>query len=146
MCQDSWSRYAKQLLSSVMGDIRQRNGSLSNNDTELSVVPYRADDIRVLCHKVDDVDVGEEIELQTRSEVPVDTDAEAEDCRRVKGPVLYRVCLPVCCKRNEPDRDEDDDDDGEEDTGANTVKKGKLSLTLNSLTRSEDIILKTYGS
>ncbi len=126
MCQDAWSRYAKQPLSSVMGDIRKRNGSVSNNDTDLSVVPYRVDDIRVLCHKVDDGDVGEEIEFQTRSEVPVDTDADAEDA-------FYRVCLPVCCKRNDPDRDEDDDDDddgGEEDTGANTVQKGKLSLTL----------------
>lgn len=120
MCQDAWSRYAKQLFSSVMGDIRQRN-----NDTDLSVVPYTADDIGVLCHKVDDGDVGEEIELRSRSEVPVDADADAED----------RVCVPVCCKRNDPDRDEDEDD--EEDTGANTVQKGKPSL---SLTRSEDII------
>lgn len=131
MCQDAWSRYAKQLFSSVMGDIRQRN-----NDTDLSVVPYTADDIGVLYHKVDDGDVGEKIELQSRPEVPVDADADAEDGRRVNGTKFYRVCVPVCCKRNDPDRDEDEDDE-EEDTGANTVQKGKPSL---SLTRSEDII------
>lgn len=131
MCQDAWSRYAKQLFSSVMGDIRQRNGSVSNNDTDISVVPYRADDIRVLCHKVDDGDVGEEIELQSRTEVPVDTDADAQDCQRVSGAAFYRVCDE---NRNDPDGDENDD--GEEDTGANTVQKGKPSLTL---TRAEDI-------
>ncbi|XP_026078908.1 solute carrier family 35 member G1-like [Carassius auratus] len=108
-----------------MGDIRQRNGSLSNNDTDLSVVPYRADNIRVLYHKVDDGDVGEEIDLQTRSEVPVDADADAEDRRWVNVTGFYRVCVPVCCKRNDPDRDEEEDDDGEEDTGANTVQKEK---------------------
>ncbi|XP_016368796.1 solute carrier family 35 member G1-like [Sinocyclocheilus rhinocerous] len=108
-----------------MGDIRQRNGSVSNNDTDLSVVPYRADDIRVLCYKVDDGDVGEEIELQSRSEVPVDADADAEDSPRVNGTVFDRVCVPVCFKRNDVDRDEDEDDDGEEDTGSNTVQKEK---------------------
>ncbi|XP_026133046.1 solute carrier family 35 member G1 [Carassius auratus] len=103
-----------------MGDIRQRNGSVSNNDTDLSVVPYTADDIRVLYHEVDDGDVGDEIELRSRSEVPVD----AEDSRLDNVTGFYRVCLPVCCQRNDTDRNQDDDDD-EEDTGANTVQKEK---------------------
>ncbi|XP_048026699.1 solute carrier family 35 member G1 isoform X2 [Megalobrama amblycephala] len=66
--------------------------------------------------------------MQTRSEVP-DADADAEDCRRVNGDAFYRVCVPVCCKRSDTDRDdeekEEDDDDGEEDTGAKTVEKEK---------------------
>ncbi|XP_052425985.1 solute carrier family 35 member G1-like [Carassius gibelio] len=104
-----------------MGDIRQRNGSVSNNDTDLSVVPYTADDIRVLYHEVDDGDVGDEIELRSRSEVSV----HAEDSRLDNVTGFYRVCLPVCCQRNDPDRNQDDDDDDEEDTGANTVQKEK---------------------
>ncbi|XP_051530951.1 solute carrier family 35 member G1-like [Myxocyprinus asiaticus] len=103
-----------------MGDFRKRNGSVSNNDTDLSVGPCREDDIRVLCHKVDDGDFGEEIQLETRSEVPVDEDADAEDCRRVNGSVFDRVYVPFCCKRGDSDRD---DDDGEKDTRENIVQR-----------------------
>ncbi|KAK7123078.1 hypothetical protein R3I94_020003 [Phoxinus phoxinus] len=108
-----------------MGDIRQRNGSIGNTDTDLSVVPCRVDD-RVLYHKVDDGVDGEEIEMETRPEVR-DTDADAEDRRRGHG-AFYRVCVPVCCKRSDTDRDEDKDNDEEEeeeDTGAKTVEKEK---------------------
>lgn len=136
MCQDSWLRYAQQLFSSVMGDIRQRNGSVSNNDTDLSVVPYTVD-ISVLCHKVDDGVVGEEIEMQTRSEVP-DTDADVEECRQLNGGAFYRVYVPVCCKRSDTDRDGEEEEDEEEDTGAKTIEKGKL---IKTLTRSEDILI-----
>lgn len=116
-----------------MGDIRQRNDSIGNNDTDLSVVPCRVDD-RVLYQKVDDGVDAEEIEMQTRAEVR-DTDADAEDCRRGNGGAFYRVCVPVCCKRSDTDRDEDKDNDDdceeeEEDTGAKTVEKGKLISTL----------------
>nr|XP_001341822.1 solute carrier family 35 member G1 isoform X1 [Danio rerio] len=104
-----------------MGDIRQRNGSVSNNDTDLSVVPYTADDIRVLCHKVEDGKVGEEFEMRTLSEVP---DGDAGESRPVNRGAFYRVCLPACCKRSDTHRDEDEDD-GEEDTGENTVQKEK---------------------
>jgi len=136
VCPGSWLRYA-QPLSSVMGDIRQRNGSIGNNDTDLSVVPCRVDN-RVFYQKVDDGVDGEEIEMQIRAEVR-DTDADAEDCRRGNGRTFYRVCVPVCCKRSDTDRDEDKDKDNEddceeeEDTGAKTVEKGKLISTLTGV-------------
>ncbi|XP_051523173.1 solute carrier family 35 member G1-like isoform X2 [Myxocyprinus asiaticus] len=104
-----------------MGDFRERNGSVSNTDTDLSVGPYREDDIRVLCQKVDDGDFGEEIQLQTRSEVPVDEDADAEDSRRLNGSVFDGVYVPV----KSSDVDRDDDDDGEQDTRANTFQREK---------------------
>ncbi|XP_051969088.1 solute carrier family 35 member G1-like [Xyrauchen texanus] len=104
-----------------MGDCRKRNGSVSNNDTDLSVSPYREDDIRVVCHKVDDEDFGEEIQLETRSEVHVDEDADAEDCRRVNGSV-DRVYVPFICKRGDSDSD-DGDDDCEQDKRENTVQR-----------------------
>ncbi|XP_067285714.1 solute carrier family 35 member G1 isoform X2 [Pseudorasbora parva] len=61
--------------------------------------------------------------MQTRSEVP-DKDADAEVCRQVNGGAFYRVCVPVCCKRSDTDRDEEEED-CEEDTGAKTVVKEK---------------------
>ncbi|XP_051523172.1 solute carrier family 35 member G1-like isoform X1 [Myxocyprinus asiaticus] len=81
----------------------------------------REDDIRVLCQKVDDGDFGEEIQLQTRSEVPVDEDADAEDSRRLNGSVFDGVYVPV----KSSDVDRDDDDDGEQDTRANTFQREK---------------------
>lgn len=137
MCPGSWLRYAQLLFSSVMGDIRQRNGSIGNNDTYVSVVPCRVDD-RVLYQKVDDGVDGEEIEMRTRPEVR-DTDADAEDRRRGNGGAFYRVCVPVCCKRSDTDRDKDNDDDCEEedDTGAKTVEKGKLISTLTLVRHTE---------
>lgn len=95
-----------------MGDCRQRNDSLSNNDT---------DEISVLCHKVNGVDAGEDIELHTRPEVARTGEVADADT----GGGFHRLLRALVCWKKS---DDNHDDDGEQDT----VRKGKaISTVLN---------------
>ncbi|XP_057213954.1 solute carrier family 35 member G1 isoform X1 [Triplophysa rosa] len=87
-----------------MGECRQRNDSLSNNDT---------DEVSVLCHKVNGVDAGEDIELQNRPEVARIGEVADADTGGIGG-WFHRLRALVCCWKRSDDND-DDYDDGEQD-------------------------------
>lgn len=108
-----------------MGECRQRNDSLSNNDT---------DEISVLCHKVNGVDAGEDIELHSGPEAARTGEVTDADTGGIGG-WFHRFRALVSCRKRS---DDDGDGDGEQDK----VQKGKAISTLTQ--PPQDIILHVY--